>query len=203
MFTDYENSSPHALVIEDGQLDFFANFLEQEGASYLYQRILSAVPFQENQIVLFGKQVKVPRLEAYFSLNGENYGYSGQTLINNPFPKFLDDLRLQIEATTGCHYNALLINYYRDGQDSNGWHADNEKSLGKNPSIASLSLGAERNFELRHLASKKKIKLTLTHGSLLHMHGTLQHHWKHQLPKVKDLRAARINLTFRLIHASS
>lgn len=203
MFTDNENSSHTALVIEDGQLDFFSNFLDQESASSLYQRILSAVPFQENQIVLFGKQVKVPRLEAYFSLNGENYGYSGQTLINNPFPKFLDDLRLQIEAKTGCHYNALLINYYRDGQDSNGWHADNEKSLGKNPSIASLSLGAERNFELRHLASKKKIKLKLTQGSLLHMHGALQHHWKHQLPKVKDLKAARINLTFRLIHASS
>lgn len=203
MFTDNENSSHTALVIEDGQLDFFSNFLDQESASSLYQRILSAVPFQENQIVLFGKQVKVPRLGAYFSLNGENYGYSGQTLINNPFPKFLDDLRLQIEAKTGCHYNALLINYYRDGQDSNGWHADNEKSLGKNPSIASLSLGAERNFELRHLASKKKIKLKLTQGSLLHMHGALQHHWKHQLPKVKDLKAARINLTFRLINAST
>jgi alkylated DNA repair dioxygenase AlkB len=203
MFTNYENSSPHTLVIEDGQLDFFPNFLDQKRADDLFQRIKKELPFQENQIVIFGRQVKVPRLEAYFSLNGENYGYSGQTLINNPFPKFLDDLRLQIEAKTGCHYNALLINYYRDGQDSNGWHADNEKSLGKNPSIASLSLGAERNFELRHLASKKKIKLTLTQGSLLHMHGALQHHWKHQLPKVKDLKAARINLTFRLILAST
>jgi alkylated DNA repair dioxygenase AlkB len=203
MFTDFENSSPTSLVIEDGQLDFFSNFLEHESASKLYQRILTELPFQENQIVIFGKQVKVPRLEAYFSLNGENYGYSGQTLINNPFPGFLNDLRLKIEATTGCKYNALLINYYRDGQDSNGWHADNEKTLGKNPSIASLSLGAERNFELRHLENKKKIKLNLTHGSLLHMHGALQHHWKHQLPKVKNLSEARINLTFRLILASS
>jgi alkylated DNA repair dioxygenase AlkB len=152
---------------------------------------------------MFGKQVKVPRLEAYFSLNGENYGYSGQTLINNPFPAYLEDLRQKIESITGIPYNALLINYYRDGQDSNGWHADNEKSLGKNPSIASLSLGAERIFELRHLECNKKIKLKLADGSLLHMHGALQHHWKHQLPKVKDLKEARINLTFRLILASS
>jgi alkylated DNA repair dioxygenase AlkB len=203
MFTDNENSSHTALVIEDGQLDYFPNFLDPQSANDLYAQILSELPFQENQIVMFGKQVKVPRLEAYFSLNGENYGYSGQTLINNPFPAFLEDLRQKIATITGMPYNALLINYYRDGQDSNGWHADNEKSLGKNPSIASLSLGAERIFELRHLESNKKIKLKLAHGSLLHMHGALQHHWKHQLPKVKDLKAARINLTFRLIHASS
>jgi alkylated DNA repair dioxygenase AlkB len=203
MFTDNENSSHTALVIEDGQLDYFPNFLDPQSANDLYAQILSELPFQENQIVMFGKQVKVPRLEAYFSLNGENYGYSGQTLMNNPFPAFLEDLRQKIATITGMPYNALLINYYRDGQDSNGWHADNEKSLGKNPSIASLSLGAERIFELRHLESNKKIKLKLAHGSLLHMHGALQHHWKHQLPKVKDLKAARINLTFRLIHASS
>ena len=203
MFTDNENSSHTALVIEDGQLDYFPNFLDPQSANDLYAQILSELPFQENQIVMFGKQVKVPRLEAYFSLNGENYGYSGQTLINNPFPAFLEDLRQKIATITGMPYNALLINYYRDGQDSNGWHADNEKSLGKNPSIASLSLGAERIFELRHLESNKKIKLKLAHGSLLHMHGALQHHWKHQLPKVKDLKEARINLTFRLILASS
>ncbi len=203
MFTDNENSSHTALVIEDGQLDYFPNFLDPQSANDLYAQILSELPFQENQIVMFGKQVKVPRLEAYFSLNGENYGYSGQTLMNNPFPAFLADLRQKIESITGIPYNALLINYYRDGQDSNGWHADNEKSLGKNPSIASLSLGAERIFELRHLESNKKIKLKLADGSLLHMHGALQHHWKHQLPKVKDLKEARINLTFRLILASS
>jgi alkylated DNA repair dioxygenase AlkB len=202
MFTDYENSSPHALVIEDGQLDFFPNFLDQKSASNLYQRILTELPFQENQIVLFGKQVKVPRLEAYFSLNGENYGYSGQTLINNPFPRFLDDLRLEIEATTGCHYNALLINYYRDGQDSNGWHADNEKELGRNPSIASLSLGAARPFELKHMSTGFKKSIVLAHGSLLHMHGALQQHYKHQLPKKRGLTSARINLTFRWIQPS-
>ena len=203
MFTDYENSSPYALVIEDGQLDFFPNFLDQKSASNLYQRILTELPFQENQIVLFGKQVKVPRLEAYFSLNGENYGYSGQTLINNPFPRFLDDLRLEIEATTGCHYNALLINYYRDGQDSNGWHADNEKELGRNPSIASLSLGAARPFDLKHMSTGFKKSIVLAHGSLLHMHGALQQHYKHQLPKKRGLTSARINLTFRWIQPSS
>jgi alkylated DNA repair dioxygenase AlkB len=203
MFSEFENSDQIQLIATDGNVDFYPQFLTERESQDLFERICSAEKLDQNEIVLFGKRIKVPRLEAYYALNGESYGYSGQELAVNRFPSYLNELRLRVEQKTGQAYNALLVNYYRDGQDSNGWHADNEKSLGKNPSIASLSLGAERNFELRHLASKKKIKLTLTHGSLLHMHGTLQHHWKHQLPKVKDLRAARINLTFRLIHASS
>jgi alkylated DNA repair dioxygenase AlkB len=95
-----------------------------------------------------------------------------------------------------------LINYYRDGQDSNGWHADNEKTLGPNPSIASISLGAERTFELKHLSTGQKKSILLAHGSLLHMHGPLQHHYKHQLPKKRALTEARLNLTFRWIQPS-
>jgi alkylated DNA repair dioxygenase AlkB len=96
-----------------------------------------------------------------------------------------------------------LINYYRDGKDSNGWHADNEKSLGKNPSIASLSLGAERRFEFKHLTNGIHKKMLLTDGSLLHMHGALQHHYKHQLPKMTGLSQARLNLTFRWVQPST
>jgi alkylated DNA repair dioxygenase AlkB len=95
-----------------------------------------------------------------------------------------------------------LINYYRDGQDSNGWHADNEKTLGPNPSIASISLGAERTFELKHLSTGQKKSVLLADGSLLHMHGPLQHHYKHQLPKKRALTEARLNLTFRWIQPS-
>ena len=149
------------------------------------------------------KKIKVPRLEAYYALNGEQYGYSGQQLKPEKFPKFLNELRLSVEKRTGYAYNALLINYYRDGQDSNGWHADNEKALGHNPSIASLSLGAARPFELKHLASGHKKSILLAHGSLLHMHGALQHHYKHQLPKKRGLTSARINLTFRWVQPSS
>lgn len=202
MFSDYQHQSGEAIEIQDGKLDYFPLFLSAVESKELSQQILNELVFQQNQIKIFGKQIAVPRLEAYFSLNGENYGYSGQQLKNQPFPKFLNDLRLIVEAKTGYTYNALLINLYRDGQDSNGWHADNEKSLGANPSIASLSLGAERPFELKHTSSGRKLKIQLAEGSLLHMHGALQHHWKHQLPKVRNLTKQRINLTFRKIVAS-
>jgi alkylated DNA repair dioxygenase AlkB len=145
----------------------------------------------------------VPRLEAYYALNGECYGYSGQELAVNRFPSYLNELRLRVEQKTGQAYNALLINYYRDGQDSNGWHADNEKSLGKNPSIASLSLGATRRFEFNHLTKGTRQKILLTAGSLLHMHGAIQHHYKHQLPKMSGLLEARLNLTFRWVQPST
>ena len=203
MFSDYQQPSHQALPINDGKLDYFSCFLSEKDSLTLEQQLLEVVSFEQNAIKLFGKQIAVPRLEAYFSLNGENYGYSGQQLKNQPFPKFLDNLRLKVEAQTGYTYNALLINLYRNGQDSNGWHADNEKSLGVNPSIASLSLGAERPFELKHELSGRKLKIQLAAGSLLHMHGELQHHWKHQLPKVRNFTGQRINLTFRKIIASN
>jgi alkylated DNA repair dioxygenase AlkB len=203
MFSEYENSDPICVVATDGTADYFANFLDPVAATHLFEQLLTQKSFQQNEIILFGKKIKVPRLEAYYALNGEQYGYSGQQLKPEKFPVFLNELRLSVEKRTGYAYNALLINYYRDGQDSNGWHADNEKALGLNPSIASLSLGAARPFELKHLASGHKKSILLAHGSLLHMHGALQHHYKHQLPKKRGMTSARINLTFRWIQPSS
>lgn len=202
MFSDYQHPSFKAFEIQNGNLDYFPSFLGESESIALFKQIKEELTFEQNQIKLFGKAIAVPRLEAYFSLNGENYGYSGQQLINQPFPAFLNELRLRIETRTQNTYNALLINLYRDGQDSNGWHADNEKSLGSNPSIASLSLGAERPFELKHQLTGQKLKIHLADGSLLHMYGELQHHWKHQLPKVRNFTGQRINLTFRKIVAS-
>jgi alkylated DNA repair dioxygenase AlkB len=202
MFSEYENMEPIRVVATDGYADYFPNFLEPTASTTLLQQLLLLESFQQNEIVLFGKKMKVPRLEAYYALNGEQYGYSGQQLQAEKFPLFLDELRLEVQERTGYKYNALLINYYRDGQDSNGWHADNEKTLGPNPSIASISLGAERTFELKHLSTGQKKSILLAHGSLLHMHGPLQHHYKHQLPKKRALTEARLNLTFRWIQPS-
>jgi alkylated DNA repair dioxygenase AlkB len=203
MFSEYENMEPIRVVATDGYADYYPNFLEPTASTTLLQQLLLLESFQQNEIVLFGKKMKVPRLEAYYALNGEQYGYSGQQLQAEKFPLFLDELRLEVQERTGYKYNALLINYYRDGQDSNGWHADNEKTLGPNPSIASISLGAERTFELKHLSTGQKKSILLAHGSLLHMHGPLQHHYKHQLPKKRALTEARLNLTFRWIQPSS
>ncbi len=202
MFSEYENMEPIRVVASDGYADYYPNFLEPRASTTLLQQLLLLDSFQQNEIVLFGKKMKVPRLEAYYALNGEQYGYSGQQLQAEKFPLFLDELRLEVQERTVYKYNALLINYYRDGQDSNGWHADNEKTLGPNPSIASISLGAERTFELKHLSTGQKKSILLAHGSLLHMHGPLQHHYKHQLPKKRALTEARLNLTFRWIQPS-
>ena len=202
MFSEYENLEPIRVVATDGFADYYPNFLAPAARAALLQQLLCLDTFQQNEIVLFGKKIKVPRLEAYYALNGEQYGYSGQQLQAEKFPAFLDELRLEVQERTGYKYNALLINYYRDGQDSNGWHADNEKTLGLNPSIASISLGAERTFELKHLSTGLKKSVLLAHGSLLHMHGPLQHHYKHQLPKKRALTEARLNLTFRWIQPS-
>lgn len=202
MFSEYENMEPIRVVATDGFADYYPNFLAPAARAALLQELLRLDSFQQNEIVLFGKKIKVPRLEAYYALNGEQYGYSGQQLKAEKFPTFLDELRLEVQKRTGNKYNALLINYYRDGQDSNGWHADNEKTLGPNPSIASISLGAERTFELKHLSTGQKKSVLLADGSLLHMHGPLQHHYKHQLPKKRALTEARLNLTFRWIQPS-
>ena len=203
MFSEYENLEPIRVVATDGFADYYPNFLAPAARAALLQQLLRLDSFQQNEIVLFGKKIKVPRLEAYYALNGEQYGYSGQQLQAEKFPTFLDELRLEVQKRTGNKYNALLLNYYRDGQDSNGWHADNEKTLGPNPSIASISLGAERTFELKHLSTGLKKSVLLADGSLLHMHGPLQHHYKHQLPKKRALTEARLNLTFRWIQPSS
>ncbi len=202
MFSEYENLEPIRVVATDGFADYYPNFLAPAARAALLQQLLRLDSFQQNEIVLFGKKIKVPRLEAYYALNGEQYGYSGQQLQAEKFPTFLEELRLEVQERTGYKYNALLINYYRDGQDSNGWHADNEKTLGLNPSIASISLGAECSFELKHLSTGQKKSVLLADGSLLHMHGPLQHHYKHQLPKKRALTEARLNLTFRWIQPS-
>jgi alkylated DNA repair dioxygenase AlkB len=203
MFSEFGNSDQIQLIATDGIVDFNPQFLSKIESQALFDRIHVTENFDQNEIVLFGKRMKVPRLEAYYALNGEVYSYSGQELRAKPFPNYLNELRIRVEQQTGQTYNALLINYYRDGKDSNGWHADNEKSLGKNPSIASLSLGAERRFEFKHLTNGIHKKMLLTDGSLLHMHGALQHHYKHQLPKMTGLSQARLNLTFRWVQPST
>lgn len=188
-------------VIEfDGIASYYRQFISQRESEILYSQMINWHLWNQNEIKIFGKKIKVPRLEAYFALNGEQYGYSGQNLEINPFPEFLNNLRLRISQCTNYPYNALLVNLYRNGNDSNGWHSDDERTLGINPSIASLSLGCARIFEFKHKQLNINKKIVLENGSLLHMYGPIQHNYKHQLPKVRNLEQTRINLTFRWVH---
>lgn len=168
-------------------------------ADYWFTFLMNKVNFRSGEITLFGKTYSKPRLEAFFADNNLSYSYSGKQMTTESFFKELEKLKQRVNAISQLDFNAVLINLYRNGMDSNGWHADNEEELGNDPCIASLSLGVGRIFELKHNFSKKKVKLKLKHGSLLLMMEGSQKFWKHQLPKDKNVYAPRINLTFRKI----
>jgi alkylated DNA repair dioxygenase AlkB len=138
-------------------------------------------------------------LTAWFGDGGEPYTYSGLTLKPHPWSSDLMDLKSQCDDKGGVRFNSMLANLYRDGKDSVSWHSDDEPELGRNPTIASISLGAERRFDLRHKKTGETIKEILPSGSLVIMSGECQHHWIHQIAKTKKVTDPRINLTFRVI----
>ena len=189
------------LELEDTILLYFPQFLDNNEADFWFENLNSSISFQSGEIKLFGKTFKKPRLEAFFADGNLSYSYSGQQLNTQRITDELNELKTRVESVSQLDFNAILVNLYRDGQDSNGWHADNEKELGSDPLIASVSLGAERIFEMQHIHSKKRIKLNLEHGSLLCMLQGSQRFWKHQLPKDKSVDLPRLNLTFRKIFA--
>lgn len=187
------------LVPIDGELYLFRQFFAQSESDLLYEKLETSLAWQEESIVIFGKSCKVPRLTCWYGEVGAVYRYSG--VDHSPLP-WTDDLlaiKSGIEHHCLCRFNSVLANLYRNGQDSMGCHADNEKELGVNPVIASLSLGETRAFKLHHNKRNKTLTIDLSHGDLLIMAGVLQHHWVHSLPKTKQAKSSRINLTFRKI----
>ena len=153
------------------------------------------------EVVVFGRRVIQPRLTAWYGDPGCAYAYSGIRLEPSPWSATLRDLKARIEAATAEAFNSVLLNYYRDERDSVGFHSDDEPELGPRPVIASLSLGAERVFVMRHKSDRKlpPVRLTLASGSLLLMKGDTQRHWQHGVPKEARPCGARVNLTFRRI----
>lgn len=165
----------------------------------LYDELAQQLDWSQDSIVLYGKPVLIPRLQAWYGDNGLDYTYSQLTLTAKPWLPLLTELREMVQAKTGQHFNAVLANLYRDGNDTVGWHSDDEPELGENPVIASLSFGGERNFNLKHKISGEKLTIPLRSGSLLTMAGETQGYWQHCLPRTKKPKLPRINLTFRQI----
>jgi len=195
-----ENNTVLSPSIPDGQIFYYPTFLSKKEADLLYAVFLETTPWQKDNISVYGKTYEQPRLTSLYGLNEKPYSYSNISMHPNPMTPILKDLLSKIENKTEHSFNAVLLNLYRDGKDSNGWHADNEKELGENPIIASISLGQERYFHLKHREIKEeRFKIKLAHGSLLLMAGALQHHWLHQIPKTTRPLKQRINLTFRNI----
>lgn len=180
---------------------FCPHFLGCTEADNLLKKSIDDLPWRADMIHMFGKEIPVPRLQNWFAdrLN-TSYTYSGIKLSAVLFPSWLDTLRNAIESQSNYPFNRALANYYRDGNDSVDWHADDEVELGPNPVIASLSLGAERTFQLRHNQTKEKVSINLPHGSLLVMGPRIQTFWQHRIAKVRSLYEPRVNFTFRYVN---
>lgn len=192
--------APQSLDLPDSDIINKPVFLGEEDAWELFRSLRSHVPWQQDQIKLFGKKFDQPRLTALYGTNGLPYSYSGIRMQPHQFTPELMELKNKVTAATGHTFTSCLLNLYRNGTDSNGWHSDNEKELGVNPVIASVSLGQSRLFRLKHRTVKGlQHTIMLDHGSLLLMRGTTQHFWLHQIPKTRRPVAERINLTFRFI----
>ena len=197
----FENTSePIYFNVPDAEIIYYHHFFDAEQSDLLFQELLLTIPWQQDDIKVFGKVHAQPRLTALYGNEGKSYSYSNIKMQPHSWNPILQNLKLKAEAVSATEFTTVLLNLYRDGKDSNGWHADNEKELGTNPVIASLSFGADRYFHLQHNNDKNlKLKILLEHGSLLVMKGTTQHFWKHQIPKTAKPIGSRINLTFRSI----
>lgn len=181
-------------------LIFWPHFLTAQQADNLLKLAIETLPWRLDMIRMFGKQIPVPRLQNWYADRlGTSYTYSGIKLSAVLFPDWMEQLRVTIQQQTQHSFNRALANYYRDGSDSVDWHADDELELGVDPVIASLSLGAQRTFQLRHNTSKEKIAINLPHGSLLLMSAKIQTFWQHRIAKVPNLDEPRVNFTFRYI----
>ena len=188
------------LQLPDCDICYFPNFLNSEKADSFLESLRKNVPWQQDDITVFGRTYAQPRLTALFGNNEKPYSYSNIIMQPHEFTQELLEIKNKIETKTNVVFTTCLLNLYRNGNDSNGWHADNEKELGENPVIASITLGQERFFHLKHRTRKElKHKLLLEHGSLLLMQGETQHQWLHQIAKTKKSIGERINLTFRVI----
>jgi alkylated DNA repair dioxygenase AlkB len=187
--------------INQADYQYIPEFLTQTEAEQLFNELQSSIDWRQDQVTVYGKKHPIPRLQAFIADLGVSYTYSGFKLTGSGFPHYIETLKERIAAQTQTRFNALLANLYRDGKDHMGWHSDDERELGAKPVIASLSLGAERTFQLRNRRTpKQRIDIELASGSLLIMGPELQHQWQHALPKRLRVSQPRINLTFRYIY---
>ncbi|MFT6371178.1 MAG: alkylated DNA repair dioxygenase AlkB [Maribacter sp.] len=191
---------PQHLNLPDSSITYYPNFMDIVIADDYFTLLKNNIAWQQDDIKVFGKVYAQPRLTALYANNNKPYSYSNLTMKPHQFTKELQDIKEKIEVLSKCSFTTCLLNLYRDGKDSNGWHADNEKELGQNPVIASISLGTPRYFHIKHNTMvDAKHKMLLGHGSLLLMMGETQHFWKHQIPKTSKPIGERINLTFRVV----
>ena len=193
-------AAPQKLALPGADVTYIPGWLGPDDADALYASLASSLNWSQDTIKLFGKPVKIPRLQAWYGDAVSEYSYSGLTMVPRPWTADLLALKTRCENTAGCEFNSVLANWYRHGQDSMGMHADDEKELGVQPVIASVTLGEARPFLFRHRSGAPSVKVSLEHGSLLIMKGDTQRNYLHGINKTTRHVDGRINLTFRFIY---
>jgi alkylated DNA repair dioxygenase AlkB len=194
--------SASTLALPGADVTLDPGWLGSDDVDALFDGLLADVPWEVHRIRLFGREVDSPRLSCWMGDPEAAYTYSGLRLQPRPWPLALQRVRERLRSELGNDFNSVLANLYRDGRDRMGWHSDNERELGPQPVIASLSLGACRRFVLRGREASSTLAIELPHGSLLVMRGDTQRHYRHALPATAKPVGPRINLTFRRIVVS-
>jgi alkylated DNA repair dioxygenase AlkB len=192
------NPRVNLLPYQGVAVDYGKIFLKEECKIY-FSELLDTMPWQSDVLMMFGKKIITKRKTAWVADQGVKYTYSNQTKIPIPWSRTLLEIKQKIQLTTSVEFNACLLNLYHDGKEGMGWHSDDEKELGNNPIIASMSFGSTRKFSFRHKITKEKISIDLSDGQLLLMEGETQKYWSHMLHKSVKIDEPRINLTFRNI----
>jgi len=193
-----------SLDLPEAEVLFYPDFFPAADADRLVRELLETTDWRQEVFRMYGREMPFPRLTAWYGDEGTAYTYSGLKNIPAPWTPPILEVKRAVEAPCGVTFNSVLLNRYRTGQDSVSWHADDEPEFGRNPVIASVSLGGTRVFQLKHKKRKElKSSVELTHGSLLIMRGGTQENWLHQVPKAKKPVRERVNLTFRVVVAPS
>ncbi|HAY45877.1 MAG TPA: alpha-ketoglutarate-dependent dioxygenase AlkB [Gammaproteobacteria bacterium] len=190
---------PDNLLPKEGVAKYYGVLIPPTAADEYFTRLLNSIDWKNDEAVIYGKRITTKRKVAWYAERPFEYTYSKTTKRALPWTKELLELKALVEQKTGEQFNSCLLNLYHNGSEGMAWHSDAEKDLEKNGAIGSLSLGAERKFCFKHIASKEPVSLVLEHGSLLVMQGTTQTYWQHRLPPTKTVTTPRINLTFRSI----
>ena len=184
---------------ENLEIDIYQDISLDQKKNLWFKSCLNDLNWEKGFIKIFGKTHQIPRLQSWYADNGIEYTYSGKKLKRHNWNETLIEIKGEIEKITSFKFNSVLANLYRDENDSMGLHSDDEKELGINPVIASLSLGESRDLYFKHKNIKKSLNIPQKNGQLIVMHGETQKYWKHEIKKTKKLKKPRINLTFRNI----
>jgi alkylated DNA repair dioxygenase AlkB len=190
---------PRNLLQQDGVVDYYGVVIPQAKSNNYFDSLFNTIVWKNDEAIIFGKRIVTKRKVAWYGDRPFEYTYSNMTKLALPWTQPLKELKTLVEQETAETYNSCLLNLYHDGSEGMTWHSDNEDDLKKHGAIASLTLGAERKFSLKHKKTKKTVSLFLENGSLLVMKGPTQCYWLHSLPKTKIVNEPRINLTFRTI----